>query len=60
MSSWMIFCSIWALFALCVVLFIRGAHPHVKRPEADTREEGQDSKTGGLKVAPVRHENGNG
>jgi hypothetical protein len=64
MSSWMIFCAIWALFALCVVLFIRGAHPHVERPEADAREEGQDNKAGvkagGLKVASVRHENGNG
>ncbi len=33
MSTWMIFCCIWAISALGVVLFIRGAHPHVERPQ---------------------------
>jgi hypothetical protein len=54
MSTWTIFCSIWAMSALCVVLFIRGAHPHVERPEGDTRDSGNDLNVGGLAVARVR------
>jgi hypothetical protein len=33
MSTWMVIASIWALFAVCVVLFVRGASPHVSRKE---------------------------
>ncbi|CAH2771966.1 MAG: hypothetical protein CBARDCOR_2105 [uncultured Caballeronia sp.] len=40
----MIFCSVWAICALCVVLFIRGAHPYVERPEGDN---GNDLTVGG-------------
>ena len=54
MSTWMIFCSIWAVAALCVVFFIRGAHPHVERPENDSRDNGNDMTVGGLTVARVR------
>ena len=54
MSTWMIFCSIWAVAALCVVFFIRGAHPHVERPESDSRDNGNDLSVGGLTVARVR------
>src|SRR5471032_386534 len=54
MSTWMIFCSIWALTALCVVFFIRGAHPHIERPEGDSRDNGNDMTVGGLTVARVR------
>jgi len=39
---------------LCVVLFIRGAHPHVERPEGGTRDDGGDMKVGGLTVARVQ------
>ncbi|OXC79554.1 hypothetical protein BSU04_06375 [Caballeronia sordidicola] len=39
--------------ALCVVLFIRGAHPHVERPEGDARDDGTDMTVGGLTVARV-------
>jgi hypothetical protein len=53
MSTWTIFCSIWAMSALCVVLFIRGAHPHVERPEGD-RDSGNDMTLGGLTVARVQ------
>ena len=54
MSTWTIFCSIWAMCALCVVLFIRGAHPHVERPEGDARDDGTDMTVGGLTVASVQ------
>jgi hypothetical protein len=57
MSTWMVFLSIWAMCAFCVVLFIRGAHPHVERPEGDTRDSGRDDRdlnVGGLTVARVR------
>jgi hypothetical protein len=53
MSNWTIVCSIWTMSALCVVFFIRGAHPHVKRPERD-RDIGNDMTVGGLTVARVR------
>jgi len=58
MSTWMIFCSIWAMCALCVVLFIRGAHPHVERPESGTRDDGRDMTVGGLAVARVQGSDG--
>ena len=54
MSTWMIVCSIWAMCTLCVVLFIRGAHPHVERPEGDSRDNGNDMSVGGMTVARVR------
>ena len=46
MSTWMIFCSIWAMFALCVVLFIRGAHPHIEGREAGA--DGVKVRAGGM------------
>ena len=54
MSTWTIFCSSWAMCALCVVLFIRGAHPHVERPEGGARDDGNDMTVGGLTVARVQ------
>jgi hypothetical protein len=56
MSTWMVFCGIWAMCALCVVLFIRGAHPHVERPEEETRDDDMNIRVGGMKVAPIRNE----
>lgn len=56
MSTWMIFCSIWAMCAMCVVLFIRGAHPHVERPDVDARAEGVDLGLHRLNVAKVQHD----
>jgi hypothetical protein len=53
MSTLTIFCSIWAMCALCVVLFIRGAHPHVERPDSGARDDGNDMTVGGLTVARV-------
>jgi len=44
--------------ALCVVLFIRGAHPHVERPESGTRDDGHDMTVGGLAVARVQGSDG--
>jgi hypothetical protein len=56
MSTWSIFCGIWAMCALCVVLFIRGAHPHVERPERDIRDDGNDVTVGGLTVSMASNE----
>jgi hypothetical protein len=58
MSHWVVFLSIWAMCALCVVLFIRGAHPHVERPDGETRDDGRDMTVGGLAVARVRGTDG--
>ena len=61
MSTWMVFLSIWAMCALCVVLFIRGAHPHVERPDGEIRDDGRDDrdmKVGGLTVARVQGTDG--
>ncbi|WP_174258013.1 hypothetical protein [Burkholderia sp. THE68] len=33
MSTWMVIASVWAMFAVCVVLFVRGASPHVQRSD---------------------------
>lgn len=53
MSSWTIFCSIWAMSVMCVVFFIRGAHPHVERPVRG-RDSVNDMTVGGLTVARVQ------
>jgi hypothetical protein len=29
MNTWVVIAGIWAMFALCVVLFVRGASPRV-------------------------------
>jgi hypothetical protein len=55
MSTWMVISSIWAMCALCAVLFIRGAHPHLERSD-DTRDEPHDA--GGM--TPIRVEQGHG
>jgi hypothetical protein len=47
MNTWMIVCSVWAMCALAVVLFIRGAHPHVEG--ADASAEGVDVRVRGMK-----------
>jgi hypothetical protein len=51
MSMWMVICSIWAMCAMCAVLFIRGAHPHVESAD-DARDEPNDM--GGLTPIRVR------
>ncbi|MDR5763692.1 MULTISPECIES: hypothetical protein [Caballeronia] len=33
MSTWMVVAGVWAMFAVCVVLFVRGASPHVHRSD---------------------------
>jgi hypothetical protein len=38
MSTWMVIASVWAMFAVCVVLFVRGASPHVQRSDKTTDE----------------------
>jgi len=38
MSTWMVIGCIWAMCALCVVLFIRGAEPHIAHEHADAGE----------------------
>lgn len=35
MSTWMVIGCIWVMCALCVVLFIRGAQPHIAHDRAD-------------------------
>jgi hypothetical protein len=37
MNTWMVIACIWALFAVCVVLFLRGASSNVIRHD-DARE----------------------
>lgn len=56
MNTWMVIGSIWAMCALCVVLFIRGAHPHVSRPHDDrddSRGSPADLNVHGLRVVPL-------
>lgn len=38
MSTWMVIAGVWVMFAICVVLFVRGASPHVHR-SGDARDE---------------------
>jgi hypothetical protein len=33
MSTWMVVTGVWAMVAVCVVLFVRGASPHVRRSD---------------------------
>ena len=33
MSTWMVVTSVWVMLAICVVLFVRGASPHVPRSD---------------------------
>jgi hypothetical protein len=40
----MVVASVWVMFAICVVLFVRGASPHVHRPD-DARDEGGRSRS---------------
>jgi hypothetical protein len=58
MSTWMVFGSIWIMCGLCVVLFIRGAHPQVSRPGDDSRDDSRgspaDLNVSGLRVIPIR------
>ncbi|WP_167353896.1 hypothetical protein [Caballeronia sordidicola] len=37
---------VWAMVAMCVVLFIRGAQPHVERPDGENRGDSRDMKGG--------------
>jgi hypothetical protein len=53
MNTWMIFFSVWAMSALCVVLFIRGAHPHVERSPGERRDDNRDLTRGAMAVARV-------
>lgn len=39
MSTWMVVTSVWVMFAICVVLFVRGASPHVQRSD-EARDDG--------------------
>jgi hypothetical protein len=39
MSTWVVVASVWAMFAVCVVLFVRGASPHVHR-SGDASDQG--------------------
>ena len=41
MSTWMVIAGIWAMFALCVVLFVRGASSHVHRSDEVSDEGGR-------------------
>jgi hypothetical protein len=44
MSTWMVVASVWAMFAVCVVLFVRGASPHVHRKDEISDESGDASR----------------
>jgi flagellar basal body-associated protein FliL len=39
MSTWMMIVSVWVMFAVCVVLFVRGASSRVHREADEVREE---------------------
>jgi hypothetical protein len=52
MSTWLIFCSIWAVCALCIVLFVRGAHPYIEDTGDDARDD--TPNLGALTPARVR------
>ncbi|SAL49239.1 hypothetical protein AWB71_02733 [Caballeronia peredens] len=43
MSTWMVVTSVWMMFAICVVLFVRGASPHVQRSD-DAPDQGGHSR----------------
>jgi hypothetical protein len=52
MNTWMVIALIWAMFAVCVVLFVRGASPKLDRKE-DVRDEethGVDASASRVKV----------
>jgi hypothetical protein len=38
MSIWLVIAAVWALFATCVVLFVRGASARSGRPEDEHNE----------------------
>jgi hypothetical protein len=38
MSTWMVVGCIWAMCAVCAVLFIRGAKPHIDHSKDDAHE----------------------
>jgi hypothetical protein len=38
MSTWMVIVSVWVMFAACVVLFVRGASPHIDAQERERDE----------------------
>lgn len=43
MSTWMVIASVWVMFAVCVVLFVRGASPQVYRSD-EAQEEGRPAR----------------
>jgi hypothetical protein len=49
MSTWMVIAVIWAMFAVCVVLFVRGASPHI-----DHSDELRDDRSPVHADAPSR------
>jgi hypothetical protein len=58
----MVFGCVWAMCALCVILFIRGAHPHVERPSASPRDDqrgpGDIAALGAIPVRGQERSNG--
>jgi hypothetical protein len=52
MNTWMVIALIWAMFAICVVLFVRGASPKLDRKD-EVRDEdarGVDAPASRVKV----------
>ncbi|VXC56635.1 conserved hypothetical protein [Burkholderia sp. 8Y] len=45
MSTWMVVVGVWAMFALCVVLFVRGASSRTHHVD-DTRDEAASVRGG--------------
>ncbi|SAK42703.1 hypothetical protein AWB79_00618 [Caballeronia hypogeia] len=42
MSTWMMVASVWAMFAVCIVLFVRGASPRVHGSDEARDERGSE------------------
>lgn len=62
MSTWMVITGVWAMCAICAVLFIRGAHPHFARPGDETHDGPRGSADGvsvphGVRVASADRRN---
>jgi hypothetical protein len=49
MSTWMVIALIWAMCAICVVLFVRGASPKL-----DATDETREDATHGVDASATR------
>jgi hypothetical protein len=44
MSTWFVVGGVWAMFAVCVILFVRGASPRAQRADEASEQNGGASR----------------